>query len=125
MTQGSLYLPNVLEASEVIFHFKAGRITQIEATNNAEQIGAWLDSHSGEPRRISHIGIGLNSQLHKPIGWTIVDEHVAGSLFLALGENRYMGGQNESSLNHDFALHDASLQVDGRVIVHEGRLAVG
>jgi len=125
LTHGSLYLPKVFEASEVVFHFAAGRITQIEAAHHAEQVAAWLDGHSGEPRRISHIGIGLNPQLRQPIGWTIVDEHVMGALFLALGENRYMGGQNESSLNHDFALHGASLQVDGRVIVQDGRLNVG
>lgn len=122
-THGSLYLPNVAlpggaRVNEVVFHFEAGRIHQIEAENGtdqpgAAQIAAWLDSHSGEPRRISHIGVGLNPHLTKPIGWTIVDEHINGALFLALGENRYMGGQNESSLNHDFALRDATLKVMG------------
>ncbi|MFN8443748.1 MAG: aminopeptidase [Caldilineaceae bacterium] len=121
-THGTLYLPQVGEATQVLFHFEAGRITNIEAANGAEQIAAWLDSYSGETRRISHIGIGLNPHLQQPIGWTIVDEHVVGSLFLALGENRYMGGQNESSLNHDFALHGASLSVDGRMIVRKGNL---
>lgn len=117
MTEGSLYLPKVLTASEVVFHFTAGRLTRIEAAHGADEVAAWLDSHSGEPRRISHIGLGLNPHLRQPIGWTLVDEHVQGALFLALGENRYMGGQNESSLNHDFALHGAALHVDGRRIV--------
>jgi leucyl aminopeptidase (aminopeptidase T) len=116
-THGSLYLPTVQDATEVVFHFAAGRIARIEAASGADALAAWLDSHSGEPRRVSHIGIGLNPHLRRPIGWTIVDEHVSGSLFLALGENRYMGGQNSSSLNHDFALHGASLQVDGRMVV--------
>ncbi len=119
---GSLYLPKTQHAEEVVFHFEGGRITRIEAKKGVEKVAAWLDSHSGEPRRISHIGIGLNPHLRKPIGWTIVDEHVMGSLFLALGENRYMGGKNESSLNHDFALHGASLAVDGKVIIEKGVL---
>lgn len=68
-------------------------------------------------------GIGLNPHLRQPIGWTLVDEHVIGALFLALGENRYMGGQNASSLNHDFALQGASLLVDGQVVVDAGRYA--
>jgi leucyl aminopeptidase (aminopeptidase T) len=116
-THGSLFLPSAQGATDVVFHFAAGRITAIDAASGAEQLAAWLDQHGGEPRRVSHIGIGLNPHLHTPIGWTIVDEHIAGALFLALGENRYMGGQNASSLNHDFALHGASLQVDGRVVV--------
>jgi len=39
--------------------------------------------------------------LRRPIGWTLVDEHLPGCVFMALGENRYMGGQNISSLNVD------------------------
>ncbi len=115
-TQGSLWLPKAGEATEVVFHFTAGRIDQIEAASGAEYLIRELDSHSGEPRRVSHIGLGLNPYLNRPIGWTLVDEHVHGSLFLALGENRYMGGQNESSLNVDYALPNATLTVGGRVI---------
>ena len=116
-------LPKAREATEVVLHFAAGRITAIEAASGADALAGWLDSHSGEPRRVSHIGIGLNPHLRRPLGWAIVDEHIAGALFLALGENRYMGGQNASSLNHDFALHGASLQVDGRLVVDRGQLA--
>ncbi len=117
-TYGSLYLPKVFEATDVIFHFAAGRISRIDAAKGVDQIEMWLDGHSGEARRISHIGIGLNPYLRNPIGWTLVDEHVLSSLFLALGENRYMGGQNESSLNYDFALHGASLRIDGHAVVN-------
>jgi leucyl aminopeptidase (aminopeptidase T) len=124
-TQGRLWLPQVLEAREVTFHFAGGRIVEVEAARGAEAVRAWLSSHSGEPGRVSHIGIGLNPYLPQPTGWnTIIDEHVHGSLFLALGENRYMGGQNESSLNHDFAIHDASLLAGGKKIVSWGKLCV-
>ena len=66
---------------------------------------------------MSHIGIGLNPYLDRPTGWTIVDEHIHGAIFIALGENRYMGGQNELSLNVDYAFSDVTLEVDGRTIV--------
>ena len=54
-----------------------------------------------------------------------MDEHVHGALLLALGENQYMGGQNASSLNVDYALGDATLMVDGRRIVSEGKVVAG
>ncbi|MCB0065989.1 MAG: aminopeptidase [Caldilineaceae bacterium] len=113
-TYGTLFLPSTPGASDVTLHFGEGRIVAIDAAHGAGALADWLDRHSGEPRRVSHIGIGLNPHLRSPIGWTLVDEHIAGALFLALGENRYMGGQNASSLNHDFALVGASLAVDGR-----------
>ena len=121
-THGTLYLPTAPHATGVRCHFTAGRITGVEAESGGEAFTAWLDGHSGAPRRVSHIGIGLNPYLHHPIGWTLVDEHIAGALFLALGENRYMGGENASSLNHDFALTGASLAVDGKVVVQDGKL---
>ncbi|MEZ4523028.1 MAG: hypothetical protein R3A46_15530 [Thermomicrobiales bacterium] len=49
---------------------------------------------------ISHTGIGLNPALHTEVDWVLVDEHRHGSLFIAFGENRYLGGQNASSLQH-------------------------
>lgn len=113
-THGRLYLPSAPGASDVTLHFEGGRIVAIDAAHGADDLATWLNSHSGESRRVSHIGIGLNPHLRSPLGWTLVDEHIAGAIFLALGENRYMGGQNASSLNHDFALVGASLAVDGR-----------
>jgi hypothetical protein len=53
-----------------------------------------------------------------------VDEHVAGCLFISLGENRYMGGQNETSLNVDYAIPATTLVADGRMIVAAGKLVV-
>lgn len=123
-THGSLYLPAALDAREVVLHFEGGRIVDIEAAHGADALARWLDSHTGEPRRISHIGVGLNPHLRTPIGWTLVDEHIAGALFLALGENRYMGGENASSLNHDFALVSASLWVDDLPIVVQSELQI-
>lgn len=110
-TRGTLYVPRFGSATEVTLHFAQGRIAHIAAATGADALATWLDSHSGEPRRISHIGLGLNPALHQPIGWTLVDEHIQGALFVALGENRYMGGENISSLNYDLALVGASLLI--------------
>jgi leucyl aminopeptidase (aminopeptidase T) len=123
-THGSLWLPRAGEATNVVFRFNAGRINDIEASSGADLLAKELDNHTGEPRCVSHIGLGLNPYLNGPIGWTIVDEHIHGYLFMALGENRYMGGQNESSLNVDYALANATLQVDDQIIVSKGKVTV-
>jgi leucyl aminopeptidase (aminopeptidase T) len=121
-THGSLWLPNAGGATDVILHFTAGRIVDIEASSSADILARELDGHTGEPRRVSHIGLGLNPHLSTPTGWTIVDEHIHGCLFVALGENRYMGGQNASSLNVDYALADATLRVDDQILVSRGKV---
>ena len=121
---GTLWLPIAGDAKDVTFHFERGRIAAIEAASRNEELNALFDGHSGEPRRVSHIGIGLNPYLHEPIGWTLVDEHIHGNLLIALGENRYMGGQNESSLNVDFVIPQSDFVVDGRTVVQQGQIVI-
>lgn len=123
-TQGSLWLPQAGQAREVVLHFVEGRIVAIDAASAGDWLAAMHDRHSGEPRRVSHIGIGLNPYLAQTIGWTLVDEHQHGSVFIALGENRYLGGQNASSLNVDYAIPGATVLVDDRLIVAQGRVAL-
>lgn len=107
----------------VILRFEAGSVVEIDGGEQAEAMRAMLDHHGAGARRISHIGIGLNPALRRFIGWTLVDEHVHGAIFLALGENRYLGGENESTLNVDYALPAATLLADDRVVVNNGILA--
>ncbi|MCB0038003.1 MAG: aminopeptidase [Anaerolineales bacterium] len=121
-TEGTLWLPQAAGAQDVVLTFVNGRVSQITASAGAEQLAAMFDQHEGEPRRIGHIGIGLNPELSRPIGWTVIDEHVLGYLFISFGENRYMGGQNESTLNVDFALPNATLLVNERPLVKDGQL---
>jgi leucyl aminopeptidase (aminopeptidase T) len=120
--EGSLALPVAGPARGVVLHFTGGRISKIEAATGGPTLEAMLDEHTGEPRRISHIGIGLNPKLARSIGWTIVDEHVYGTMFLALGENRYMGGHNESSLNVDYVVPGATLAAGEKIIIEAGTI---
>ena len=123
-TQGTLWLPRASGATEAVVRFEAGRITEVTAASGAAKLVRFLDHHTGEARRVGHLGVGLNPRLRQPIGWTLVDEHVRGALFVSLGENRYLGGQNESSLNVDYAVPGATLLVDDRVIVDAGQVVV-
>jgi leucyl aminopeptidase (aminopeptidase T) len=122
--EGALWLPQAGAARDVTLHFREGRVVEIEAREGAAELGALFDRHSGESRRISHVGIGLNPALRRSIGWVLVDEHVHGALFVAFGENRYMGGENASSLNVDFCVPDATVCADDRTIVREGQVVV-
>lgn len=124
-TRGTLWLPQAGVAQDVTLTFGAnGRITDIVAASGGETLVQLFDRHTGEPRRVGHIGIGLNPHLAQPIGWTLVDEHVRGHLFISFGENRYMGGANDSSLNIDFAVPEATLVGNGRRLIDRGKLRV-
>ena len=122
-TAGQVWLAQAGQARDVLLSFGAdGRVAQVTAAHGQEWLEGLFGRHTGEPRRVGHIGIGLNPHLHRAIGWTLVDEHVRGTLFLSFGENRYMGGKNESSLNVDFALAGATLLAGERPLVENGRV---
>jgi len=121
---GELWLPEAAGACDVRLTFENGRIVDVAAREGQEHVQLLLATHSGDPDRVSHVGIGLNPALRDFVGWTLVDEHVSGAVLVALGENRYLGGRNQSDLNIDFALPRASLLVDDRLIVDRGRLVV-
>ena len=120
---GELWLAKAMGAVDVRLTFEHGRIVDVAALSGRARILDLLGRHTGDADRISHVGIGLNPHLRSFVGWPLVDEHVHGALFIALGENRYLGGENASSLNMDFAMPNATLTYDDRVIVENGRLA--
>ncbi|WP_298816007.1 aminopeptidase [Chloroflexus sp.] len=122
--EGDLFLPVAGPARAAHFHFRNGRVTQIEAASGGEQLAALLDQQSGEPRRIGVIGIGLNPYLRQSIGWTMVDKHVQGALFIGMGERRYPGGAIAHPLTIDFTTTAASLRADEQVILEHGQLVV-
>jgi len=107
----------------VVLTFDRGEIVAVEG-RGAEAFLALLERHTGDCRRVGHVGIGVNPVLDYPIQWTVIDEHVAGAVFIALGENRYMGGHNASSLNIDLPLVGATLFADETPVVRDGHLLV-
>jgi len=123
-TRGNVWLAHAGPAADATLTFEEGRIVDIKARTGTDQLLELFKMHSGEPRRIGHVGVGLNRHLGHFIGWTIVDEHRRGAVFLSLGENRYMGGQNESSLNIDFVVRDATFVVDSSTLIQRGKVVV-
>jgi leucyl aminopeptidase (aminopeptidase T) len=124
-SSGQLWLPEVMGSDELQVVFEEGCICGVQADGDGERrFNEMLGRHTGDCNRIGHIGIGLNPYLEDFVGWTLIDEHVHGAVFVSLGENRYLGGQNESSLNIDFALPNATLIVDEVLVVEDGRLLI-
>jgi leucyl aminopeptidase (aminopeptidase T) len=123
-TCGNVWFAHAGPANDATLTFEEGRIVGIRARSGADQLLGLLNAHSGEPRRIGHVGVGLNPHIHDCIGWTLVDDHRCGAVFLSLGENRYMGGQNASSLNIDFVISDAMFDIGASRLVERGKVIV-
>lgn len=122
--QGSICIERWRDAHDLTLTFVDGRISGISAANSPKSFTDFVGTHSGHRDRISHIGIGVNPGIHSPTGNIGVDECKSGMLFFALGENRYLGGKNESTLNMDLTCPGATVFAGSRCIVRDGRLTL-
>lgn len=122
--QGSICIERWRNVHDLTLTFVDGRISGISASNSPKAFTDFVGTHSGHRDRISHIGIGVNPGIHSPTGLIGVDECKSGMLFFALGENRYLGGKNESTLNMDLTCPGATVLVGSRCIVRDGRLTL-
>ena len=122
--QGSICIERWRNVHDLTLTFVDGRISDISAANSPKSFTDFVGTHSGHRDRISHIGIGVNPGIHSPTGNIGVDECKSGMLFFALGENRYLGGKNESTLNMDLTCPGATVFVGSRCIVRDGRLTL-
>ena len=123
--EGTICFDRWRDVRGLVVTFDGGRISDLSAANSPEAFADFVGTHSGDRDRISHIGIGVNPGIKRPTGLTTIDECMSGMVFVAFGENRFMGGENESTLNIDLVCSGATVLCDDRHLVREGRLALG
>lgn len=119
----------VKRSEQIVLHFKNGLLTSIEPEDNQtsrylqeKQIQRALDVGDKNWRNLAEIGIGLNPAVNRLTGNMLFDEKAAGTAHIALGSNIFMGGQVDSAIHCDMVIRSPTIIVDGRRILHKGRL---
>ncbi len=104
--------------------FASGRIVAIEAPNgeDAELFRQLLEASSGDKDRIAEFAVGLNPGVTEPVGDTLLDEKIGGSVHIGVGMNDRFGGQNRSNLHKDLVILHPTVWLDGREFLVDGAL---
>ena len=123
--EGSIYFEKWQDVDGLVLSFQQGRLCEVKADRNVHHFEKLLAAHTGDKDRVSHIGIGVNPGLSVYTGHIALDECRAGSVFLALGENRYLGGTNASTLNLDLVSQKATVKEPNGALVVDGKLMLG
>ena len=63
----------------------------------------------GMRRLLGEFGIGLNPAIDQVTGCTLLDEKMLGTAHIALGENRALGGINNSALHWDLVIQNVRI----------------
>jgi aminopeptidase len=109
----------------ISFHFSKGMIEQLEIQTGQSLYDEVLNAFPEQIRRIGVISIGLNPALR-----VMEDEadfrpiDAAGMVWVNTGNNILVGGENEQVGQLEFPITNATVTVDGKVIVKDGKLAL-
>jgi len=101
-----------------------GKITNIEGGKAAVEFKKMVkDANNENARNVAELGIGTNEKalLHNNL---LEMEKVLGTVHIAFGDNKSMGGVVESSIHVDGVILKPTLIVDGEKIMEDGMILV-
>lgn len=113
---GLLPRPLIIEVSK-------GYATKISGGPQAAALKRLVKPFGKAGLNIAELGVGTNYKA-KVTGLVLEDEKVLGTIHIALGDNTSMGGKVHVSSHLDGVVLSPTLEIDGKVILDNGRLTV-
>ena len=101
--------------------FASGRVVDFSAKRNVKSAQLNWPEGTGAKDMLGSFSIGLN---RKALPGFLISHLARGTVTLGIGDNQSLGGKNESSYGFAGFLSQGTVEVDGRAIVRDGRLAV-
>ena len=101
--------------------FVDGRVKSFTAKKNVKAIKGMWDKGHGDKDRVASVAFGINPK--GKVGF--LDTHLAmGAVTLRLGSNDEFGGKNKSDAGASASMSRATVEVDGRVMLKNGKYTI-
>ena len=107
------------EPIELLVEHGVARIVSTSAA--ARELERYLSAHGPEAYNIAELGVGTNDRAIVS-GHILEDEKVLGTVHIALGNNAGMGGTVNVPIHLDGLIRNATLYVDGELVLDKGTL---
>ncbi len=105
----------------MMWTFEDGRVKSFTAKKNVEAIKGMWDKGHGDKDRLASVDFGINPK--GEVGF--MDSHLAmGAVTLRLGSNEQLGGKNKSDVDAAACMSRATVEVDGRVMLKNGKYTI-
>ena len=99
---------------------KDGYAEEISGGPEAQQLIALLEPHGRDARTVAEFGIGTNDRA-RLTGVILEDEKVMGTIHIAFGDNKSMGGSVRVASHLDGLVKQPTVWFDERMIMEAGR----
>ncbi|MCX7838027.1 MAG: aminopeptidase [Anaerolineae bacterium] len=124
---GRVLTPN----EELVLRFEAGRMVQVFPPRSAAarhlleaQLGYARTQGDANWNCLAEIGFGVNERVRRLTGTPLLDEKRYGSVHIALGSNRDMGGTLTSQVHCDMVCLRPTVLVDSKPILADGKIVL-
>ncbi|KKM12395.1 hypothetical protein SY88_04450 [Clostridiales bacterium PH28_bin88] len=94
---------------------------QIDLNVAAQWLKESIDSCGLPAANLAEMGIGTNERAIVT-GNILEDEKVMGTVHVAFGDNKGLGGTVEAGIHLDGLILRPTLEIDGQVVIKEGKL---
>lgn len=102
---------------------KDGYATTIEGGAEAKRLTELLEPHGLDGRNVAEFGIGTNDRAILT-GVILEDEKVMGTIHIAFGDNKSMGGNVKVSSHLDGLIKDPTVWFDDECIMKDGTFTI-
>lgn len=121
--EGQIFVPEIIiegqNYSDVLLTFNQGKLVK----TSTPEILDHIRTAPGDCDVLAEFGIGLNPGVEKLIGYAGTDEKCIGTAHVAVGMNNLSGGKNKSPMHYDFIIRPDKIEIDGKIIMQQGRFA--
>lgn len=122
VADGSFAVIGVLK-TPIKIKVEKGLATEITGGKEAKQLIKMLEPFGKKGRNIAEIGIGTNDSV-KLSGLLLEDEKKLGTVHIALGDNKSMGGKINVPIHVDGVILKPTVYFDDKVIMENGKMLV-
>ena len=120
---GSMAGIGVIKGKPIKFEVKDGLAVNISGGSQAKKLNSLIDKYGEPGRNIAEFGIGTNDKL-KLSGLLLEDEKVMGTIHIAIGDNKSMGGNINVPVHLDGVVKKPTVYFDGKLVMKTGKLLI-
>ncbi|MFN3478322.1 MAG: aminopeptidase [bacterium] len=119
---GSFAMIGVLE-KPIVLEIRDGFVTSISGDKQAKELKKILKPFGKDALNIAEFGIGTNDKA-KLSGKILEDEKIKGTIHIALGNNKSMGGNVDVGIHLDGVILKPDVYLDDKLVIKKGKLTI-
>jgi len=120
--QFDLPVPQVgLMVQGLKWSFKGGKLTTYDAAKNIRTPKEWWQKAHGDKDKLGTLTFGINPKAKYGF---LNNSAVLGAVSIAIGDNRYIGGKNNSDYFFEATLGKATVKLDKKTFVRRGKFII-